>query len=100
MATQVTCPGCKGALSAAQFLAACQTWFADVDCVSYVCLHCQQPGEAQLETGRIVHGFIYAAGRPYFSPQRAEPLPNLTVARVDGGLQVTFEATTRIVPRT
>src|SRR6185369_7487707 len=98
MAKQVTCPGCKGALSAVQFLAACKTWFADVDCVSYVCLHCQQPGEAQLETGRIVHGFIYAAGRPYFSPQQAEPAPTLTVARVDAGLHLTFDAATRIVP--
>lgn len=99
MATHVTCPGCKGALRAEQFLAACKSWFADLDCVSFVCPHCQSPGEAQLATGRVVHGFIYAAGRPYFSPQLPEPVPTLSVTRVDAGLQVTFDAATRIVPR-
>lgn len=100
MATQVTCPGCKAALSGEQFLAACKSWFADLDCVSYVCLHCRQPGEVQLATGRVVHGFIYAAGRPYFSPQLPQPVPGLTIVRVDAGLQVTFDATTRVIPRT
>ena len=100
MATQVTCQGCKKALSAAQFLAACRAWFADVDCVALVCPHCQQGSEAQLENGRVVHGFIYAAGRAYFSPQHSEPLPNLCVSRLDTGLQLTLEEATRLVPRT
>jgi hypothetical protein len=99
MASQVKCPSCKGALSAEQFLDACKSWYADLDCVSFICPLCRRPGEAQLETGRIHHGFIYAAGRAYFSPQLAEAASSLSVAQTDAGLQVTFDATTRVLPR-
>jgi hypothetical protein len=100
MAAQVTCPGCKKALDAEQFLSACKAWFADVDCVAFVCPHCRQGGEAQLENGRVVHGFIYAAGRAYFSPQLSESLPGLVVARSDAGLEISLGELKRIVPRT
>ncbi|MES1185751.1 MAG: hypothetical protein ABUL60_18205 [Myxococcales bacterium] len=99
MPSQVTCPGCKQPLEAEEFLNACRSWFAAVDCVSYTCPHCHSAGEARLETGRISHGYTYAAGAPHFAAMITTALPGLLVETTTNGLELTLDGTTRSVPR-
>jgi hypothetical protein len=99
MPSQITCPGCKQPLEAAEFLSACSGWFAAVDCVQFTCPRCRSPGEARLETGRISHGYVYAAGSPHFAAMLSEPVPALVVAQTPDGLSVTLDSASRTLPR-
>jgi hypothetical protein len=97
--SQVTCLSCKRHLTATEFVTACRSWSADIDCVIFHCPHCQSPSEVQLENGRITHGYIYAAGSPHFSPQFPELLSALVVEQSADGLKVTLDDASRTIPR-
>lgn len=99
MPSQVTCPGCKQPLDAQEFLGSCNSWSESIDCIQYRCPRCASPSEARLETGRISHGYIYAAGSAHFAAMTHEPLPTLVVERTAEGLHVTLDGVTRTLPR-
>lgn len=84
----ISCPSCHIAIDACAFLAACSSFWADVDIVQFTCPACHARTEARLEHAQISLGYVYAAGSAHFCGMVELPIDGLRVWRDGADLAV------------
>jgi hypothetical protein len=82
------CPACKREIDVSAFVENCRSYFATTHTVSFRCPLCEKTTDARIERGRILLGYIYAAGAPHFCGMIEIPVANIDVDRSDGGIAI------------
>jgi predicted RNA-binding Zn-ribbon protein involved in translation (DUF1610 family) len=66
MNSTIDCPSCRQSVTPREFIAGCSHYWRDLDVVRFTCPKCGKDTDAQLETSKVVFGYVYAAGSAHF----------------------------------
>lgn len=94
------CWNCKDEPTVSDYLDGLVAWQPQIEALQHVCRICGYKTESQLVHGKIVLGYIYAAGTARFSAMQDVPVPQLAVSSEDHDLVVTLGEQAWRIPRT